>query len=67
MENDLTNKCINKVNDGNIYRFADQDVLNILLKIKQSFYLLNIIQKFISLYLVVKKNRLRNIPFYYIM
>ena len=34
MENDLTNKCIKKVNDGNIYRFADQDVLNILLENK---------------------------------
>ena len=32
MKNDLTNKCINKVNDGNVYRFADQDVLNILLE-----------------------------------
>lgn len=34
MKNNLTNKCINKVNDGNVYRFADQDVLNILLENK---------------------------------
>ncbi|MCX8639126.1 hypothetical protein J3U37_03360 [Gilliamella sp. B3172] len=34
MQDDLTNKCIEKVNDGNIYHFADQDVLNILLENK---------------------------------
>ncbi|WP_081298441.1 glycosyltransferase family 8 protein [Gilliamella sp. wkB108] len=34
VENDITTLCMNKINDGNIYRFADQDVLNILLENK---------------------------------
>ncbi len=32
--NNLTEKCMKMINDGNIYRFADQDVLNILLENK---------------------------------
>ncbi|MDF7671504.1 glycosyltransferase [Orbaceae bacterium ESL0721] len=32
--NNLTSKCIEMVNNGSIYKFADQDVLNLLLKDK---------------------------------
>ncbi|OCG57372.1 hypothetical protein A9G41_12210 [Gilliamella sp. Nev5-1] len=32
--NNMTSLCMNMINDGNIYRFADQDVLNILLENK---------------------------------
>ncbi|WP_294963881.1 glycosyltransferase family 8 protein [uncultured Gilliamella sp.] len=33
-ENNITDLCMKTINDGNIYRFADQDVLNILLENK---------------------------------
>lgn len=32
--NNMTEQCMNMINDGNVYRFADQDVLNILLENK---------------------------------
>ena len=34
VKNDISAKCMQKINDGNIYKFADQDVLNILLENK---------------------------------
>lgn len=32
VKNDISAKCMQKINDGFIYKFADQDVLNILLE-----------------------------------
>ncbi|MCX8726396.1 glycosyltransferase family 8 protein [Gilliamella sp. B2838] len=32
VKNEISAKCMQTINDGNIYRFADQDVLNILLE-----------------------------------
>lgn len=32
--NNMTEQCMKTINDGNVYRFADQDVLNILLENK---------------------------------